>query len=79
MPDLTEQWKYWAEAAKVPPGALRRWAAQPNPQYHCVFCGRHGPIGAFQVNGITACPACHEYKGIEPCVSSYCEWGEGEE
>ena len=44
------------------------------PQFHCIFCGEHGPYSHFELelpsspnHFIFACPKCKEYKGIELC------------
>jgi len=79
---LKDLWKYWAECSNIPEEALDSWIADPNRIYHCIFCSRHwkkdAPRLLFKVSehvttSAIACPACHEYKGIEPCIPNYCE------
>jgi hypothetical protein len=54
-----------------------KWKKDQDRQWHCVFCGDHGNFDHFWVDGMFGCAKCREFKGMEPCVPSSCDWGGG--
>ena len=78
-------YKTWAKDQGIPEQTLKDWIANPNKQFHCIYCGFHGNTKRFtypivaegKLHKVRACPRCKEYKGIEPCIPGHCIFGEG--
>lgn len=48
---------------------LDKWKKDPERKVECVFCGETYP------DGVTGCRRCREYKGIQPYIEEWSDWG----
>ncbi len=54
---------------------IRKWANQPEPFLECGFCGENGTLFDMRIESTICCPCCREYKGIQPYIKEWSNWG----
>jgi len=69
-----EHWKYYVgikncKDEELTKDMLNEWAKDPNRKVECIFCGSTYPDETW------ACSRCKEYKGIQPYIEDWSDWG----
>lgn len=51
---------------------IEKWVNSLNPEIECIFCGHTKPYDGAES---LMCFGCREYKGIQPYISEWSDWG----
>ena len=55
--------------------SLEKWARSSRKVFECSFCGTRGTLHELSIDGISVCPQCKEYKGLQPYIPVWSDWG----
>ena len=79
---LFENWRHYASpenkncnGVSLTEDMILKWSEQKEPKLECVFCGRNGSSIEMSLDGYVCCPICREYKGIQPYIQEWSDWG----
>jgi hypothetical protein len=77
QPPVEQEYKRWqfyvgienSKGNKLTDSMLRKWLKDPNRRLECVFDGETWPADNVY------CPRCREYKGLQPYIPEWSDWG----